>query len=65
MSDTIKCVICRRIIDGIEVKEEFNYIPEEDQKALDVHICTGCARKDKLDKLVQEYKPFMEKFLTP
>ena len=59
---TIKCVVCRRIIDGIEVKEEENYIPKEDQEALDVHICMACARKDALDKLVKEYKPFIEKF---
>jgi len=62
MTVTIKCVVCRRIIDGIEVVEDTEHIPEEDKKSLDVHICRGCARKDKLDKAIKEFKPFIEKF---
>jgi rubredoxin len=59
---TMKCVVCGKVIDEIEVKEEENYIPKKDQEALDVHICRTCARKDKLAKLIKEYEPFMEKF---
>jgi hypothetical protein len=61
MPDKTKmCVICRGIL-GETLQEDEQFAKEEEFMD-DVHICVVCARKERVQKLVKEYKPFMEKF---
>ena len=60
MPTTNLCVVCRGIL-GENLEEDTRYKEQEDFLE-NVHICVNCARKDKLQKKIKEFTPFMEQF---
>jgi hypothetical protein len=60
MPETLLCVVCRNIL-GTEHPEDTDYALQEDFME-SVHICTSCARKDKVAKLIKKYTPLMQEF---
>jgi hypothetical protein len=57
---TMLCVVCRDII-GENLAEDYQYAQEEEFME-NCHICVNCAKKERIQKLVKKYTPFMEKF---
>jgi hypothetical protein len=52
--------MCHRFINDTVIEdtafaEEYSFTP-------DSHVCVDCAKKERLQSLVREYTPFMEKF---
>ena len=60
MPITILCVVCRNIL-GEDLKEDTEY-KEQEEFLEDVHICVNCSRKEKVQKKIREFTPFMGAF---
>jgi hypothetical protein len=60
MPTTNLCVMCRGIL-GESLEEDTRY-KEEEEFMDDAHICVVCARKERVQKKIKEFTPFMEAF---